>query len=119
MFEVEKEYRLVCVAEGSRPKPEITWTIGRKIVKSKVIWIFSICISCGVLRITINECYCIFYPQEIALSGNSIPYDTTKSHIKFKPRREDNGKTISCKAENPKMKASSIEDSILLSISCK
>ena len=37
MFQVGKEYRLVCLAQGSRPQPEITWKIGRYNVKSKVI----------------------------------------------------------------------------------
>ena len=36
MFQAQKEYRLVCLAEGSRPAPEITWSIGRQIIKSKV-----------------------------------------------------------------------------------
>jgi hypothetical protein len=36
MFQVDKNYRLVCLAEGSRPLPDITWKIGRSIVKSKV-----------------------------------------------------------------------------------
>ena len=42
-----------------------------------------------------------------------------KSIIKFTPKREDNGKQISCKAENPRMRAHSKEDNIFLSISCK
>ena len=45
--------------------------------------------------------------------------DTKRSIIKFTPKREDHGKSISCKAENPRMRASSKEDSIPLSISCK
>ena len=45
--------------------------------------------------------------------------DSMKSVINFKPKREDNGKKITCKAENPKMRAHSKEDSVPLSISCK
>ena len=42
-----------------------------------------------------------------------------KSIITFTPKRDDNGKQISCKAENPRMRAHSKEDNIFLSISCK
>ena len=45
--------------------------------------------------------------------------DSKKSIIKFTPKRDDNGKQISCKAENPRMRAHSKEDNIFLSISCK
>ena len=119
MFQVEKDYRLVCLAEGSRPAPEITWSIGRKVVKSKVTC-NTIYISCRVLRRR-TQIYLYYYYPFFLQASSSLrdSVDTTKSIIKFKPKREDNGKTISCKAENPKMKASSIEDSILLSISCK
>ena len=57
----------------------------------------------------------VYNSQEYIREG----IDTTKSVIKFRPQRADNGKTITCKAENPKMRSSSIEDSILLSISCE
>ena len=44
---------------------------------------------------------------------------TVKSVMKFTPTREDNGKSITCKAENPRMRASAKTHIIPLSISCK
>ena len=45
--------------------------------------------------------------------------ETKVSIVKFRPVRKDNGKTIRCVAENPQMKGSRVEDSIVLSVSCK
>ena len=37
MFQAGKEYQVVCLVQGSRPPPEITWKIGRYDAKSMVI----------------------------------------------------------------------------------
>ena len=123
VFQVGKEYRLSCVAEGSRPAPKITWTIGRQIMEAFKVRTFNVLISSDkypdVIYIWKHRFYFVYslrlYSQEYIREG----IDTTKSVIKFRPQRADNGKTITCKAENPKMRSSSIEDSILLSISCE
>ena len=40
-----KEYRLSCVAEGSRPAPKITWTIGRQIMEAFKVYMPDLFVS--------------------------------------------------------------------------
>ena len=43
----------------------------------------------------------------------------TNSLIEYHPRRSDHGQRITCRAENPEMIGSAIEDSLDLSVMCK
>jgi hypothetical protein len=43
----------------------------------------------------------------------------TNSVIKYVPERSDNGMRITCRAENPEMVGSALEDEMELSVMCK
>ena len=59
----------------------------------------------------------LFHFQETLKDNN----ETKLSVLRFKPKREDNGKRIRCLAENTEMNTENarMEDSIRLSVSCK
>ncbi|RWS15156.1 nephrin-like protein, partial [Dinothrombium tinctorium] len=52
--------------------------------------------------------------ESISNDGN-----LTSSTLSFTPSREDNGKHISCRVENPAIENSAIEDEIQLNVHCK
>jgi len=52
IFQAGKEYQLVCLVQGSRPPPEITWKIGRYDAKSMVIVL--------ILNLREKQCYILY-----------------------------------------------------------
>ncbi|TRY72296.1 hypothetical protein TCAL_11263 [Tigriopus californicus] len=84
---VGQEYELVCQAFGSKPEAIITWYKGREVV----------------------------HDERVTSHYQENP-EVTNSLLKYRPRRADNGKRITCRAQNPAMPLSAIEDSLVLAV---
>ena len=63
------------------------------------------------VRIISNFSFSFLQPSE----GGNI----TSSTLRFQPKVEDMGKVLRCRAENPVMPASQIEDTWTLDVNCK
>lgn len=78
--------------------------------------------------------HCKFDKKNIRLQEMAIEWDppspllqshyqenpeVTNSLLKYRPRRADNGKRITCRAQNPAMPLSAIEDSLVLAVMCE
>ena len=82
-------YIVSCETAGSRPDPIITWWLGSEAMVEEI---------------------------EQVVEKNK---DVTKSTIYFTPRTKDHGKVLVCRAENPHIVDSGMEDSWTLTVYCK
>ena len=82
-------YIMSCEAAGSRPDPIITWWLGSETMLEDT--------------------------QQVVEKIK----DVTKSTIYFTPSTKDHGKVLVCRAENPHIVDSGIEDSWTLTVYCK
>ena len=77
-----------------------------------VQFVFSIGLCTSKVSTSVaNIFYFHFQPSE---GGN-----LTSSTLRFQPKVEDMGKILRCRAENPVMPASQIEDTWTLDVNCK
>lgn len=88
-LKVGDDLRLDCETSGSRPPAKIVWWLENKILP--------------------NSGKQTFY------TNRNITY----SSIHLSPSVEDNGKLVSCKAENPALPNSDMHDTWTLNIHCK
>ena len=82
-------YVLSCETAGSRPDPVITWWLASNLMK------------------------------EDAMQVVEKVKGVTKSTIYFTPSTADHGKVLACRAENPQMINSGIEDTWSLTVYCE
>ena len=82
-------YVLSCETAGSRPDPVITWWLGSDLMK------------------------------EDAMQVVEKVKEVTRSTIYFTPTTADHGKLLACRAENPQMINSGIEDTWSLTVYCE
>ena len=82
-------YVLSCETAGSRPDPVMTWWLGSDLMK------------------------------EDAMQVVEKVKEVTRSTIYFTPSTADHGKVLACRAENPQMINSGIEDTWSLTVYCE
>ena len=82
-------YVLSCETAGSRPDPVITWWLASNLMK------------------------------EDAMQVVEKVKEVTRSTIYFTPSTADHGKVLACRAENPQMINSGIEDTWSLTVYCE
>ena len=82
-------YVLSCETAGSRPDPVITWWLASNLMK------------------------------EDAMQVVEKVKEVTRSTIYFTPSTADHGKLVACRAENPQMVNSGIDDSWSLTVYCE
>ena len=82
-------YVLSCETAGSRPEPVMTWWLASNLMK------------------------------EDAMQVVEKVKGVTKSTIYFTPSTADHGKVLACRAENPQMINSGIEDTWSLTVYCE
>ena len=58
------------------------------------------------------------YSPPLQIRQQDFPSVTT-SMIKYSPKRSDNGMEITCRAVNPEMAGSALEDTVQLRVMCK
>uniref|UniRef100_A0A1A9UXK2 Ig-like domain-containing protein n=1 Tax=Glossina austeni TaxID=7395 RepID=A0A1A9UXK2_GLOAU len=81
----DRRYEVTCESSGSRPNAIITWYKGKRQLRRTK---FS---SSAHLALDASICY-----REDEISNN-----TTRSELSFVPTTDDDGKSITCRAENP------------------
>uniref|UniRef100_A0A8D8QCP0 Titin n=1 Tax=Cacopsylla melanoneura TaxID=428564 RepID=A0A8D8QCP0_9HEMI len=84
----EKTYRIECRVKGSRPAPVITWYKNSNLL--------------------------IKHP--VKMSTSSSDPNVTISYVPFKPGADDNNSKLTCRAENPMVANSSMEDTWILNV---
>ncbi|XP_023324436.1 titin [Eurytemora carolleeae] len=87
----DTETSIRCSSWGSRPVAELTWWLGGELLHSNLSQV----------------------------SGNEAYSNLTESVLRFKPTRSDSRKFLKCRAQNPEMPASEIEDSWNLDVNFK
>ncbi|GBM14903.1 hypothetical protein AVEN_213253-1 [Araneus ventricosus] len=93
-LKVGDDLRLDCQTFGSRPKAKIVWWIDNKLIQ--------------------NEKQSFFIQSSGRINGPER--NVTYSSIHLSPGIDDNGKVVICKAENPALPHSDIQDSWTLNI---
>lgn len=95
----DKHYEVECKSSGSRPEAVITWWMGARQIKRMVKNVSRVVFQ-GFCKT--ESLSCLFQFSE---SGNQ-----SSSVLTFSPTMEDDGKYLACRAENPFVPDSSIED---------
>ena len=85
-----EKHRFVCVATGSRLEAILTWWLDKDLIK----------------------------PDEGRVTA-SLSGETTTSSLVFRPRPEDSGKTLHCRATNPQIHRGILQDKWQLDVQCK
>ena len=116
-FEVGEEYALACQVDGSRPPPKIKWFLNYQPYHKRPHKVYISRPPLLIFQLRMSKFnLALFHFQETLKDNN----ETKLSVLRFKPKREDNGKRIRCLAENTEMNTENarMEDSIRLSVSC-
>lgn len=104
----EKRYDVECKSSGSRPEASLTWWKGSRQIK----------------RMAKNVCRIFFYSTKNRFSSCvflqfSETGNQTLSVLTFIPVVDDDGKYLTCRAENAFIPDSAIEDKWRLVVHCK
>lgn len=105
----EKRYDVECKSSGSRPEAVLTWWKGSRQIKrmAKNVKKF-------VILIWIIFKFLLSHLQQFSETGNQ-----TLSVLTFIPVVDDDGKYLTCRAENPFIPDSAIEDKWRLVVHCE
>jgi hypothetical protein len=101
----EQKYEITCTSAGSRPAAVITWYKGKKQLMHRI----------KVILNTTTE----IVPLQLCCLQDETGNNFTMSQMFFTPTTDDDGKHVTCRAENPNVTGAYMEDTWRIEVVCK
>lgn len=140
----DRKHEMACEVLGSHPPPEITWWLGdieltefsQKVLykymcvyihinnsefQTILRYVLVFCVSAAIFNFRKASTYTRsrFYEVSYLYFQDSEDGNVTISTLNFTPKREDNGRMLTCRARNVHVDGEHIETAIQLDVHCE
>ena len=130
----ERDYRLTCLTYGSQPAAHVTWWVdGVQMPHQSYVTEVTLrsCFRAALLfqkkrsrrdtPLTLSQMRQTFMMRCISFLqvGQGGEGNVTNSTLTFRPQMVNDGKRITCKAENQLVRNSAISDNVVLNVLCE